>query len=95
MNDSPNHWRKFLLPTIIFLIKEQLKVDFKMVFWRWLNGLRAIFRRAKKEEGYPLSKKLIGDRIYMFTWLEKRTPYSFVTRGSNLAQNTMQSFTPF
>jgi hypothetical protein len=65
-----------------------VKVDFYdgLLTYEWTEGHFA----GMKREGYPYQSKLIGDKIYMFSWLEK-PHYSFVTVVLNLAQNTMQS----
>jgi len=65
-----------------------VKVDFNdgLLTYEWTEGH---FKGVKRDE-LPYQSNLIGDRIYMFNWLEK-PHYSFVTVVLNLAQNTMQS----
>jgi len=65
-----------------------VKIDFNdgQLTYEWLEG---DFKGTTRGE-LPYQSKLIGDKIYMFSWLEK-PHYSFVTVVLNLGQNTMQS----
>lgn len=65
-----------------------VKIDFNdgLLTYEWTEGQFAGIKR----DGFPYQSKLIGDKIFMFSWLEK-PHYTFVTVVLNLGQNTMQS----
>lgn len=65
-----------------------VKIDFTKgsLKYEWLEGQF----KGMIGEGFPYQSTLVGDKIYMFNWLEKPN-YSFVTVVLNLGQNSMQS----